>query len=61
MVTFDSPIERCPVCREFVLLDQTQGECSREHRCSGHECPLKAYFEGIEFKQDQREGNDAKK
>ncbi len=49
MVTFDSPFDRCPVCREYVLLDQTQEECAREHGCENIECPLKRYFEGIAF------------
>lgn len=51
MVTFDSPIERCPVCKEYVLMDQTQKECAREHRCHmGEKCPLKPYFEGDKYR-----------
>jgi hypothetical protein len=49
-IMFDSPIERCPVCGEMVLLDQTQCECSREHHCSKDTvCPLGKYFTGIDF------------
>lgn len=48
MVTFDSPLERCPVCKEYVLLDQTRQECAREHHCE-QRCPLKPYFEGLAF------------
>jgi hypothetical protein len=44
-----------------VLLDQTQSECSREHGCSGRECPLKPYFEGIDFQLGKTEENGAKK
>ncbi len=47
MVTFDSPIERCTVCGQFVLLDQTQKECAMEHGCGNRECALNRYFEGI--------------
>jgi hypothetical protein len=47
---FDSPIEPCPVCREMVLLDQTQAECAREHACPADTvCPLQNYFTGIDF------------
>ena len=47
MVTFDSPIERCSVCKSYVLMDQTPEECAREHQCGrGTDCPLKRYFEG---------------
>jgi len=51
---FDSPIDRCPVCGQMVLLDQTQVECAREHRCSADaECPLQQYFTGIDFSVTQ--------
>jgi hypothetical protein len=54
MVTFDSPIERCPVCQEYVLMDQTQKECAREHQCNMEEkCPLKSYFEGDKYRMGQ--------
>jgi len=47
---FDSPFEFCPVCGAYVLLDQTQRQCAREHRCEGEpKCPLEKYFTGIEF------------
>jgi hypothetical protein len=45
----DSPFEYCPLCREYVLLDQTAQECAREHHCSLHECPLRKLFTGIDF------------
>lgn len=45
MCTFDSPIGRCEVAQEIVLLDQTQCECSREHACvAGTECPFEGCF-----------------
>lgn len=47
---FDSPIEPCPVCGQLVLLDQTRGECAREHGCPGDTvCPLQKLFTGIDF------------
>jgi len=47
---FDSPFEFCGVCGEYVLLDQTQKECAREHLCSGAvACPLRRIFTGIDF------------
>jgi len=45
MCFFDSPVGRCEVVRELVLLDETQRECSREHGCAaGQICPLEGYF-----------------
>lgn len=53
---FGSPFELCPVCKEYVLLDQTHRECAREHRCCDvSQCPLKRFFGGIEF-GDEGEG-----
>ncbi|MCE9569351.1 MAG: hypothetical protein K8R10_04985 [Rhodocyclales bacterium] len=51
---FDSPIGRCPVCGQMVLLDQTRRECAREHGCDKTiPCPLEQYFTGIDFSVDQ--------
>ena len=46
---FDSPFEICPVCDEYVFLDQTKRECAREHHCENVECPLERYFVGKEM------------
>ena len=47
---FDSPFDYCKVCRDYVLLDQTQRQCAREHKCADTaQCPLHRYFTGIEF------------
>jgi hypothetical protein len=47
---FDSPFEFCRVCREFVLLDQTQRQCAREHACAdAAACPFRRYFTGHAF------------
>lgn len=47
----DSPFEICPVCDEYVLLDQTQGQCAREHGCENVKCPLSRFFVGHEVSQ----------
>ena len=45
MCFFDSPIGRCEVAREMVLLDQTQHECAHEHGCPpGQVCPFDSCF-----------------
>lgn len=45
MCFFDSPVGRCEVVRELVLLDETQPECAHEHGCPpGTKCPLVGYF-----------------
>jgi hypothetical protein len=50
---FGSPFEFCPVCKEYVLLDQTHRECAREHHCNDDsQCPLKSFFGGIEFREE---------
>lgn len=42
---FDSPLEYCPRCREYVALDQTQRKCAARHQCGTEEpCPLERYF-----------------
>ena len=47
---FDSPFEFCSVCRQYVLLDQTEPQCAREHACNGKAaCPLAKYFIGFDF------------
>lgn len=45
MCYFDSPVGRCEIVREMVLLDQTQADCAREHACRRtRKCPLRAHF-----------------
>jgi hypothetical protein len=51
---FDSPFEYCLVCRSYVLLDQTQRPCRREDSCTAvSKCPLRRFFTGMEFREDQ--------
>ncbi|MBI2314204.1 MAG: hypothetical protein HYU77_17095 [Betaproteobacteria bacterium] len=52
---FDSPFERCPVCGQFVMLDQTQAQCAREHHCHPSvDCPLRKYFTGHDFGEKKK-------
>ncbi len=44
----DSPFEICPVCDDYVFLDQTYGQCAREHHCGNMKCPLQRFFVGRE-------------
>ncbi len=46
---FDSPLEMCLVCGDWVLLDQTRKECAREHHCTVERCPLERFFTGFDF------------
>ncbi|TAK87520.1 MAG: hypothetical protein EPO20_04265 [Betaproteobacteria bacterium] len=39
---FDSPLDWCKVCKDWVALDQTVEECARQHRCHARECPMLA-------------------
>jgi len=57
-IMFDSPFEYCPVCRQYVLLDQTHRECAHEHGCgSTAACPLQRLFTGIDFaKKSENKG-----
>lgn len=42
---FNSPLHYCPVCRQYVALDQSQRECAREHGCLPQQaCPLAHLF-----------------
>jgi hypothetical protein len=45
---FDSPMEHCPVCGHYVVLDQTQAECARRQDCASDTvCPLLNLFTEI--------------
>jgi hypothetical protein len=41
---FNSPLEYCPRCRQYVALDLTQRECAVEHQCGKEPCPLESHF-----------------
>lgn len=48
----DSSFQLCPVCNEYVLLDQSRRECAGEHACEASACPLKKFFTGRDFTPD---------
>jgi hypothetical protein len=39
---FESPLEWCTACKEWIALDQTVEECARQHRCGERGCPMTA-------------------
>jgi hypothetical protein len=39
---------------EYVFLDQTQGQCAREHHCGNAKCPLQRFFVGREVPEPAR-------
>lgn len=41
---FDSPLEWCSVCQEWVALDQTFDERTGRCSCDADACPLAALF-----------------
>ncbi len=42
---FNSPLHFCPVCHQYVALDQSRRECAREHGCLPQQpCPLAHLF-----------------
>lgn len=45
MCSYDSLICPCPVVGDWVRIDQSQGDCSREHRCAADQvCPIEDEF-----------------
>ena len=59
---FDSPMEHCPVCGNYVALDQPQAECAIRQNCpEGTVCPLFKAFTEISFNlatvKDRAAGN----
>lgn len=45
---FNSPLQYCPVCTQYVAIDQTQRECAQDHRCKESHCPLAHLFAGAQ-------------
>ena len=41
---FNSPMDYCPRCRQYVALDQAPLECAAQYHCGGVPCPLERYF-----------------
>jgi transcription elongation factor Elf1 len=47
---FEPPMERCPVCGEYVVLVQAQQECASRQQCGNTDaCPLKSAFATTDF------------
>lgn len=47
---FEPPMERCPVCKEYVVLVQPQNECAQRQQCGKNtSCPLLAAFSTTDF------------
>jgi hypothetical protein len=55
----DSAFEICPVCDEYVFLDQTQQECAREHHCENVKCPLQRFLVGKPMRESTDTGGEA--
>jgi len=41
---FNSPLQHCPKCKQYVELDQTKEECAALQGCAGVDCPLLKMF-----------------
>ena len=41
---FNSPLQYCTRCKQYVELDQSKEECAAQHGCGGLDCPLVGAF-----------------
>ncbi len=41
---FNSPMEYCVHCRQYIALDESRQACAAQHHCAVADCPLKKYF-----------------
>jgi hypothetical protein len=60
---YGSPLALCPVCKEYVALDETPKECAAQHHCdtpSSH-CPLRKFFTGTQSCDRWREKEERNK
>ena len=55
----DSSFEICPMCDEYVFLDQTYRQCVHEHHCGNIKCPLERFFVGREVQNSASDAADA--
>lgn len=53
---FNSPLEYCVHCQQYVALDQTQAACAAEHHCQVADCPLRKYFTNEASKRERDDG-----
>jgi hypothetical protein len=45
---FNSPLDFCEKCKQYVALDQSRRECAREQDCRVATCPLERHFVGVD-------------
>lgn len=50
---FDSPLEWCSRCKDWIALDQTVEECTKQHRCRDGECPMIARLLAPQRRKDE--------
>lgn len=49
-IMFEPPMDRCPVCGDYVVLVQAQAECAKRKACGlGTACPLRGAFVQTDF------------
>ncbi len=41
---FNSPLQYCKVCKQYIALDQSQEECAKQHGCRVEVCPYAGLF-----------------
>jgi hypothetical protein len=41
---FNSPLQYCAKCKQYVELDQSKEECAAQHDCDGQDCPMLKIF-----------------
>jgi transcription elongation factor Elf1 len=42
---FEPPMDRCPICGDYVVLVQAQADCAKRKNCGqGISCPLRNAF-----------------
>ena len=41
---FNSPLQYCKVCKQYIELDQSGQECARRHDCRLEACPYASLF-----------------
>jgi hypothetical protein len=45
---FNSPLQYCAKCKQYVELDQSKDECAALHDCGGVDCPLLKMFRPLD-------------
>lgn len=55
---FNSPMEYCVHCQQYVALDESQQACAAQHHCEVAACPLKKYFTKGTTKREHQDTAD---